>query len=568
MSEIVAYIKNNKDLIDGITTSKVNVSDIVNDLISTDINKPLSAKQGKILKDLIDTLTINVEDITVPTKTSELINDSNFLTKNGDSSITKSTGQYEGIEGDILLDINSDGYPTLNILKGSNLLRKKFAEIIEWSNKYTIKLKELFNSKVDKVDGKGLSSNDFTDEDKNTLSELANGSINNSTQSDWNVTDTNSGAYIKNKPTKLSQFTNDAGYSKLSFTPVQQSGGIGQSTNKVYIGWDNKGHLKATVDKTDMGSILTTGNPNSGINDLVKKAGDTMTGPLNFANNTWNAVGDDVKIGNVNQAGKLGIMGNNGHTGISFFKQNDASKKKDIVYDGINLNVASSDVVTNSQLNSGDPAYLPPGLYDNNGNGDIGSTGQGRYFNVIHMGEYGNFATQLLMPYQTGYQTRAYIRKQDGGNWSAMQELVSTLNLNTYLANQPAFTELKNSVSNGKAQVASAITAKGVSTAANATFATMASNIASIIAGGSGVYFSKYQAGSKTITANDNYKFGFGVSLGEFTLKINNVDVTNKCISTEGGVHIKLKFYNFPINAGDVFTMVTSANYYAVFVLG
>ncbi len=57
LSEIVAYIKNNKDLIDQITTSKVNISDIVDDLISTSIDKPLSANQGRILKDLVSSLT-------------------------------------------------------------------------------------------------------------------------------------------------------------------------------------------------------------------------------------------------------------------------------------------------------------------------------------------------------------------------------------------------------------------------------------------------------------------------------------------------------------------------------
>lgn len=50
MSEVVSYIKNNKDLIDGITTSKVNVSDIVNDLNSDATDKPLAAAQGKELK--------------------------------------------------------------------------------------------------------------------------------------------------------------------------------------------------------------------------------------------------------------------------------------------------------------------------------------------------------------------------------------------------------------------------------------------------------------------------------------------------------------------------------------
>lgn len=60
LSEIVAYIKNNKSLIDSITTSKVNVADIIDNLTSTATNKPLSAKQGKVLNDLITALTATV----------------------------------------------------------------------------------------------------------------------------------------------------------------------------------------------------------------------------------------------------------------------------------------------------------------------------------------------------------------------------------------------------------------------------------------------------------------------------------------------------------------------------
>ena len=73
MSEIVSYIKNNKSLIDGITTSKINVDDIINNLTTNASNKPLSAAQGVALKALIDA-------IAVPTKTSELTNDSGYLT--------------------------------------------------------------------------------------------------------------------------------------------------------------------------------------------------------------------------------------------------------------------------------------------------------------------------------------------------------------------------------------------------------------------------------------------------------------------------------------------------------
>lgn len=58
MSEIVSYIKYNRSLINGIDTNKVDVSDIINNLTSNNTNKPLSAKQGRILKSLIDGIVI------------------------------------------------------------------------------------------------------------------------------------------------------------------------------------------------------------------------------------------------------------------------------------------------------------------------------------------------------------------------------------------------------------------------------------------------------------------------------------------------------------------------------
>lgn len=60
LSEIVAYITNNKTLIESITTSKVNVADIINNLTTNVSNKPLSAAQGFVLKGLIDTLSNNL----------------------------------------------------------------------------------------------------------------------------------------------------------------------------------------------------------------------------------------------------------------------------------------------------------------------------------------------------------------------------------------------------------------------------------------------------------------------------------------------------------------------------
>lgn len=85
MSEIVAYIKDNKELIEAITTDKVSVSDIVNNLTTNVSDKPLSAAQGVALKALID-------GIVVPAKISELTNDSGYITGISKSDVVSALG--------------------------------------------------------------------------------------------------------------------------------------------------------------------------------------------------------------------------------------------------------------------------------------------------------------------------------------------------------------------------------------------------------------------------------------------------------------------------------------------
>ena len=75
LSEIVAYIKSNKSLIDAITTSKVSVSDIVDDLVTNSSIKPLSAAQGVKLKALIDAIVpITVDSVLSSTSTNPVQN--------------------------------------------------------------------------------------------------------------------------------------------------------------------------------------------------------------------------------------------------------------------------------------------------------------------------------------------------------------------------------------------------------------------------------------------------------------------------------------------------------------
>lgn len=105
IQEIVNYIENNKDLIDSIMLTKVNISDVIDNLTTTDSTKPLSANQGVILKEFIDALPewakqptkptyyyseilerptqvrVSVTKVGIPTKVSQLENDGDGISK-------------------------------------------------------------------------------------------------------------------------------------------------------------------------------------------------------------------------------------------------------------------------------------------------------------------------------------------------------------------------------------------------------------------------------------------------------------------------------------------------------
>lgn len=92
LSEVLTLINNNKGTLESITTSKINVSDIVNNLTTNNASKVLSAAQGVEIKTLIDELQIVVDgkaDTTsIPTKTSQLTNDSGFKTTDNNTTYT------------------------------------------------------------------------------------------------------------------------------------------------------------------------------------------------------------------------------------------------------------------------------------------------------------------------------------------------------------------------------------------------------------------------------------------------------------------------------------------------
>lgn len=64
LSEVIALINNNKGTLESLTTSKINVSDIVNNLTTNSTNKVLSSAQGVAIKSLIDALQSELDSHT------------------------------------------------------------------------------------------------------------------------------------------------------------------------------------------------------------------------------------------------------------------------------------------------------------------------------------------------------------------------------------------------------------------------------------------------------------------------------------------------------------------------
>lgn len=149
-------------------------------------------------------------------------------------------------------------------------------------------------------------------------------------------------------------------------------------------------------------------------NDLsgyLPLSGGWMTGGLNFANHTWNQVGDDAAFGDCDQAGLIGIKGINGTTGFHFVANHDNSITGKILYDGNFYVNANGGFITNCNLGcNGSIISYGSGLYDyyndniyemivsyKNGNTVLGASGGALFLgyqntNQLHIGNLGNWA--------------------------------------------------------------------------------------------------------------------------------------------------------------------------------
>ena len=176
--------------------NKIYYSDIVDNLTSNNTDKPLSASQGLVLKGFIDNINTLLASDNVDLDTLQEIVD--FIENNKD----------------IL-----DGLTISNIAGLQNAL----------------------DLKVDKVTGKELSANDFTDVLLAKLNNIAEGAEVN-VQSDWNQNNTEQDDYIKNKPFDVTN---------LALHSVEE-------TNDVFDA--GSGYIITDLERTKLDNISTGSN--------------------------------------------------------------------------------------------------------------------------------------------------------------------------------------------------------------------------------------------------------------------------------------------------------------------
>jgi hypothetical protein len=142
-------------------TQKIFYADIVDDVLTNRGDRPLSAAQGLVLKGYIDSINTLL--------TSDNI-DLNSLQE--------------------VVDFIESNKTTLDTLTISNIAG----------------LQTALDSKVDKITGKALSENDFTDAYRSKLDGIE-GAAEVNVQANYTETDPTSDAYIQNKPTDVSDLT-------------------------------------------------------------------------------------------------------------------------------------------------------------------------------------------------------------------------------------------------------------------------------------------------------------------------------------------------------------------------
>ena len=189
---------------------RVLYTDIINTLESTEIGKPLSANQGRVLKGYIDSIN---------------------------TLLTSDNVDLDSLQE--VVDYIEANKATLDSLGISNISG----------------LQTALDGKVDVIVGKGLSAEDFTTALKTKLQNIAdNAEVN--VQADWAEADTNQDSFIQNKPTDVTDLSTHS-VTELNNVTSAGSGAIitsGERTKLAAIDVNAEQNVQSNWDETNTNS--------------------------------------------------------------------------------------------------------------------------------------------------------------------------------------------------------------------------------------------------------------------------------------------------------------------------
>ena len=156
---------------------------------------------------------------------------------------------------------------------------------VDLTNYYTkAQTDNLLDDKVDKVNGKGLSTEDYTTAEKTKLGGIESGAEVN-VQSDWNQSDSTKDDYIKNKPTlrqpssdgTAGQYLKSNGNGNAPSWETMDSAPTANSTKAV-----TSGGVKTALDGKQESISITTKTDDAGDNDKVILQANGVTDTTTF----------------------------------------------------------------------------------------------------------------------------------------------------------------------------------------------------------------------------------------------------------------------------------------------
>ena len=192
--------------------------------------------------------SLNSQITNIKTRTDNIINDTSATTTS-----TYSSSKIERIKSDIDSQIEAIETQTDNIINDTTP-----SASTTYSSDKIEEIKEDLSSQISAISGSGGSSGGMTSEQTQQLSAAyahsqsthAPSNAEANVQSDWNETNKTSDAYIKNKPTNVSEFTNDANYVTKTYV----------DTAIENIGTTGGANLSISYDEANEELTITGGN--------------------------------------------------------------------------------------------------------------------------------------------------------------------------------------------------------------------------------------------------------------------------------------------------------------------